>query len=283
MINCPICERESREEKAIGEFRILKCVSCEHQFLSAELSQNHVEFIFNDSYFYEGGAGYRDYISEAELLIKHGRRYADRAVAHTAGRTMLDIGAAAGFIMRGFQAEGWDVRGVEPNASMARYGHSQYGLEIEQSTLESTSISKQFDIVTLIQVIAHLVHPNQCMERVSQLTLENGLCLVETWDANSITARVFGRLWHEYLPPSVLHWFNPGSLDKLMNRHGFYLIERGRPKKYLHLGHALSLLEHKLENPMVRKGIAFLKKLLPKSLALRYPAEDLFWALYKKS
>jgi hypothetical protein len=68
-----------------------------------------------------------------------------------------------------------------------------------------------------------------------------------------------------------------------MNRHGFYLIERGRPKKYLHLGHALSLLEHKLENPMVGKGIALSKKLLPESYALRYPAEDLFWALYKKS
>lgn len=282
MNHCPICGHESHDGKTIDAFRILECVSCKHQFLSAEIKQNHAENIFNDSYFYEGGAGYRDYTSEGGLLIQHGRRYAGLVAVHTAGRTMLDVGAAAGFIMRGFQVEGWDVRGIEPNTSMACYGHHHYGLEIEQCTLESTSISKQFDIVTLIQVIAHLVNPDQCIERVSQLTLENGLCLVETWDASSITAKVFGKMWHEYSPPSVLHWFNPGSLDKLMNRHGFRLIERGRPEKYLKLSHALFLLKHKLKNPMMRRAIALLENFLPNSVTLRYPAEDLFWALYKK-
>ena len=65
-----------------------------------------------------------------------------------------------------------------------------------------------YDLVVMLQVIAHLVDPLATGRRIAELLRPDGLWLVETWDRESRTARLFGRRWHEYSPPSVLHWFS---------------------------------------------------------------------------
>jgi hypothetical protein len=41
--------------------------------------------------------------------------------------------------------------------------------------------------------------------------------IIETWNRDDWVARLLGRHWHEYSPPSVLHWFNPDGLRRLVN------------------------------------------------------------------
>ncbi len=70
-------------------------------------------------------------------------------------------------------------------------------------------------IITMIQVMAHFVDPLDAFDRVARANKNDGLCLIETWNCQSLTARLFGKAWHEYSPPSVLHWFSPARLARL--------------------------------------------------------------------
>ena len=97
--------------------------------------------------------------------------------------------------------------GLEPNGAMTDFGREDLGLDMRQGTLESFDSSEKFDLVSMIQVVAHFYDPRAAFEKAAGLLDENGCLLIETWDRESVSARVFGKNWHEYSPPSVLHWF----------------------------------------------------------------------------
>jgi hypothetical protein len=116
---------------------------------------------------------------------------------------------------------------------------------------------------------------------VRTLLRPGGYLLIESWDSESWTARLFGRHWHEYSPPSVLHYFSRSSLLRLAQLHGFRLLASGRPAKKISAGHAKSLLEHKLRGPAFRL-LRPLLGIIPEGLVLPYPSEDLRWMLFQK-
>ena len=94
------------------------------------------------------------------MLRARGERYS-RLIEETDSSkgTMLDIGAAAGFIMQGFADAGWDCVGLEPNASMVKAGKEQFGADIRQGSLEEFDTDEKFDLISIIQVAGHFYDP----------------------------------------------------------------------------------------------------------------------------
>ena len=63
--------------------------------------------VYGDDYFFEGGAGYSDDTSEGDMLRKRGGYYAEMINKLTKEPgVMLDVGAAAGFLLKGFTDKG---------------------------------------------------------------------------------------------------------------------------------------------------------------------------------
>lgn len=277
MMNCPLCQSESEFAFTAKGFRVLDCAECSHRFADISADENHVAEIYDDSYFNGGGAGYSDYSAESEMLIKRGRMYAEKIEKFSGKKgKLLDVGAAAGFILQGFIDAGWSGIGLEPNAEIAKTGREKFGLNIRQGSLESFETDEKFDLVSLIQVAAHFYEPRKAFENAGDLLNENGFLLIETWNRESFSAKIFGKNWHEYSPPSVLQWFSLNGLTNFLKDFGFEKISSGRPSKKISGKHAKSLLKY-------RVGDNFLLKLIPDGINFPYPSEDLFWALYQKS
>lgn len=280
---CPICGGTP-----IGDFRkndclILKCTTCGGKTTAGTFGAEHLNATYDDDYFFGGGAGYENYLEEAELLRQQGVRYADVLEKYLPQGRLLDVGCAAGFLQAGFEERGWSTTGLEPNASMVSHAQEKLGLHVVQGSLESVGELPPFDAVCLIQVIGHFHNLTQAMQSVSELTREDGLCLIEYWRMDSWVAKMFGKNWHEYSPPSVLHWFSRSSLDELMQNHGFAPVTGGIPKKYISAGHAASLAEHALQSTPLPGFLTKPLRILPKTLKLRYPAFDLEWRLYRRT
>lgn len=274
---CPLCRSESKIVFTAKDFPVRDCARCGHRFAEIPANENHVAETYGDEYFSGGGAGYADYLAEGEMLRSRGRDYAKRLSKFTQPGKILDVGAAAGFILQGFADEGWQGFGVEPNAAMAKTGREKFGLRIEAGDFENFASAEKFDAVSMIQVAAHFYAPRRAFQNAFGLLKDDGFLLIETWNFKSVTARVFGKNWHEYSPPSVLQWFAPETLTNFLDEIGFEKTAGGRPSKKISGGHAKSLLEYRL-------GSRFspLLKIIPDRVNFPYPAEDLFWALYKK-
>jgi SAM-dependent methyltransferase len=245
-------------------------------------SPHHTGQIYGDEYFKGGGAGYPDYLGEEKILLDHGRRYGALLKQYTSPGKILDVGAAAGFLLKGFQENGWQGMGLEPNPSMASYGRDHLGLQMEAESLENFASNQRFDLVSMIQVIAHFSDVRRALQKAADVTQNGGFWLIETWNYESWVARLFGKHWHEYSPPSVLHWFSPSGLSRLVSQYGFSELARGRPDKRLNGAHVKSLLGYKLQN----SPLGFLQgglRIIPDQITIPYPTFDLFWMLFQKN
>lgn len=282
-MRCPFGGKESYcQNFVVNGYSIMECAECQHAFTDLTIGPKEVEKIYSDGYFFGGKDGYPDYTLEKDILIRQGERYARLMSKYLQPGQLLDVGSAAGFIMKGFKNAGWEAVGVEPNANMAEYGRKNLHLDIRTGTLETITQVPVFDLILLIQVIVHLFDLDKSMRIISEKVKEGGYVLVETWNKNSWMARLFGSSWHEYSPPSTLNYFSKRSLDILMGRYGFGRIARGRPSKKIHGEHARSLLRYKFEAKKSLKWLIGMERIIPKNRFIPYPAEDLFWALYQK-
>ncbi|MBE9032530.1 class I SAM-dependent methyltransferase [filamentous cyanobacterium LEGE 11480] len=281
-MNCPICQAPTTRQFQKATFWIRGCTSCQHQFLETHTNAEHVDAVYGDEYFDGGGAGYPGYLAESGLIRAHGRRYAKLLSKYMPTGCMLDVGAAAGFVLQGFVQSGWQGTGVEPNDRMASYGRECLGLDIRTGSFEQVEANDTYDLVNMVQVIPHFWNLNQALETASQATKPGGYWLIETWNRESRLAKFFGTNWHEYSPPSVLRWFSPSDLALLASQYGFREVDRGQPQKWISGAHVKSLVSHKLKTMGILRHCRILLKLVPDKLRIPYPSEDLFWALYQK-
>ncbi|MDH3495031.1 MAG: class I SAM-dependent methyltransferase [Acidobacteriota bacterium] len=274
--SCPLCGGSGSTVFVVNGCRISDCGVCGHRFHWVADPVSHLSTVYDESYFTGGGAGYPNYLAEAELLRARGAMYARKIVPYVGqpGK-MLDIGAAAGCILSGFIDEGWEGIGLEPNGGMIAAARDLYGLELIEGTLESFETDQRFDLVSAIQVAGHFYDPRMAFENAFEILKTDGVLLIETWNRESLLARLFGENWHEYSPPSVVQWWSPESLCRFLAQLGFDRIAGGRTVKKISGMHLRSLLDYKF-------GKRRLAGLIPERFAIPYPSEDLFWGLYRK-
>jgi SAM-dependent methyltransferase len=280
---CVICQHASQRLFEVSGYWIRQCDSCGHQF--AELSDvgGHVQRQYGDRYFTGGGAGYTNYLQEEPLLVHRGRWYARRIARYCGPGAVCDVGAAAGFTLVGFREAGWEPFGIEPNAKMAEYARQRLNIRVEAVSLEEWQPTCAFDLVLMLQVLPHFVDPGRALRKAALAVRAGGHLLIETWDRSSWTARLFGTNWHEYSPPSVLHWFSRAGLVRLAAAAGFKQVATGRPSKWINAGHAKSVLEQKAASSLANRLALGVARLIPDRVAIPYMAEDLFWALFRRA
>ncbi len=275
------CREERRPLFEKKSYTVLECSSCKHRFVQVPDPATHVSDTYSDDYFFAGKDGYPNYLNEKELLYERGLRYAKLAAKFTAPGKVLDIGAAAGFILKGFRDSGWDCHGIEPNNTMAGYARTKLRIDVQTGNIEDFHSNEQFDLITLIQVIGHVYDPDKTLRNIQALLRSGGLVLVESWNMASLVARVMGKRWHEYSPPSVVHWFSDRTLQSLFEAYGMQLVDKGYPLKKLSAEHALSFLESKTSTPLLKNFVTSLNKTAGK-LPLIYPLMDVKWYLFRK-
>lgn len=263
-------------------FPIKECKTCGHRFTQLQSTENHLEEVYSDDYFFAGKDGYPDYLREKDLLYRSGLNYAKILKRYTKPGRILDVGCAAGFILKGLEKSGWTCFGVEPNDTMASYGRRELGLDIKTGGLETYESAEKFDVINLIQVIGSLYDLDKSLLTISSLLNKDGLVMVESWDMKSLAAKIQGKNWHEYCPPSVITWFSDKTLDQLFNYYGFELVAKGRPVKRININHGLSLVDESFPNFPLKKGILkFFSRTVGK-YNVRYPPVDLKWYLFRK-
>lgn len=263
-------------------FWIRDCTECGHRFAAVLPSRNHVNNIYADGYFKGGGAGYPDYLAGEKILISRGKKYARLLAKYTKPGRVLDVGSAAGFILKGLEEEGWKGAGIEPNPAMAEYARRHLGVMVETGTLEDLRSDSHYDLVCMIQVIAHFVDPCRALQAAARMTKPGGYWLIEAWNMQSWTARASGKSWHEYNPPSALHWFSQDTLREIVGKFGLREIARGRTIKWIRPAHVSSIGRNELNGSATGRLISAVAGLFPERIALPYIADDLFFALYQR-
>jgi cyclopropane fatty-acyl-phospholipid synthase-like methyltransferase len=198
------------------------------------LTRAEQEAVYDDNYFTEKG----DWVEgvwplgyvEAEPNVRKEAAEVLDILPKRHGR-LLEIGCAGGFFLDEARKRGFEVAGIELNATMATHARTALGLSVIQGRIEdieSRSVRQSFDVVVLMDVLEHIPDPCALFQKVSDWLAPDAHILVRGPLRNNAIAEAkeWARrlLWIEKeLPgyPLDVNGFTKKSLTRLLGQFGF--------------------------------------------------------------
>jgi len=136
---------------------------------------------------------------------------------------LLDIGCNEGrglaiYARNGFQAEGLEVN--ERAAAVAR----ARGFTVHTLPLAEFIPEKPYNVVVLSNVLEHVLDPVAMLTQIRGLLSPEGQVWISCPNAASYWHQVFGRHWINWHVPFHLWHFSPQTLESLLARAGFQVV-----------------------------------------------------------
>lgn len=222
---CSICGSSvgpgSAAAKVHGQFDVLFCQTCGvgHTLLNpdqlAERKRAN-EVFYNvisrlEIYFTRKTEFYRRYGQLLSLLSPYGPF--DR---------VLDVGCNIGFWLYFLKEKGVNTLvGIEENAECCRIAREVFGLQCFKSLGE---IDKEFDLISLQDVLEHVDDPYSFMKTLSTLGHKETVYLIQLPNHKSSMAKWLGAKWPWWSVPDHRYHFCPGSLNTLLARAGLAVL-----------------------------------------------------------
>jgi 2-polyprenyl-3-methyl-5-hydroxy-6-metoxy-1,4-benzoquinol methylase len=225
---CRVCGSEQfRPQFREGSHEVRRCVACGFVWVSPRLEDAELQALYDSERYWRSDSprtvGYGDYRGDARLYLRTFRRRLDRALrGGPHGGRALDVGCGAGYCLEVLAERGFDAYGVEVSETIAREAKARVGAgRVHAGTLETSPHSPEsFDLVTMWDVVEHVVDPRALLERTRRLLRPDGLLVLETQNVDSLFARLLGRRWHHYKHDEHLSHFAPATLSRLLQETG---------------------------------------------------------------
>ena len=235
---CPICASESisklyvaKDHTVSGElFEVWRCVKCSGGFTqnvpdaatigpyyAAESYVSHTDSdkgIINNIY---------HKVRRFSLLTK--KKLVAKLVGNNTG-TLLDIGAGTGAFVHTMQTGGWNVTGLEPDATAAQQALIKYNIRLQSANTLYTLEAHQFDAITMWHVLEHVHDLHGYFKRFGELLQSSGVLVIAVPNYTSTDAKMYGQNWAALDTPRHLYHFSPASMEALALKHGFTLVSK---------------------------------------------------------
>ena len=98
---------------------------------------------------------------------------------------------------------------------------------------EDYSPKIKFDIVLFLGVLAHVQNIDQCIDKISSMTKNNGICIVQITNHQKLIAKVLGFIRKLYSVSNSSYQNNITKRDSIVNHFSCYGFSLVTEKKYL--------------------------------------------------
>ena len=204
---CPTCQGPPPFSAVRGfeDSLLVRCWNCSMVFseripASAELAAYY--------------SGYGRAYSPSETTLGRYRELLSHLAASTRVRRLLDFGCGNGHLLSVASELGWEVVGVD-RGEAAREACRERGLDVIAASIAELEDTRDFDLVTAVEVVEHLPDPRAELEALASLIRPGGLLYVSTPNFDSLTRRLVGARWRIFSYPEHLGFFTTPTLTLL--------------------------------------------------------------------
>lgn len=247
---CPVCQGTKWRVDPLAchllglpnPYRVQFCCNCGLGRLVPQLSAAQLECLYNGSYFNSAEyshlaptgwqAPMSDYCSEVVPLrltkfsdtLKLLFRLAPQA------RTLLDVGAATGDMVKLALDNGLLADGIEFSEFAIRQAHFRFGIDLMDLPLSQLQKTDGYDLIHLNHVFEHFNHPLDELKHLSRLLNPGGLLYIEVPLQFHVVERMRMRLKPNdriFLVESLHHpfFYNATTLRRLLRENGFEVLQ----------------------------------------------------------
>lgn len=149
-----------------------------------------------------------------------------------AGRSVLDVGCARGYLGAALLSRGWDVSGIEPDASDADIARAT-GMRVTVAPAED-ALSREhhkYDVIVFADVLEHLVDPARVLMSAKERLSPSGRMVISIPNVAHLTVRLqllFGSFTYTdrgILDRTHLHFYTRKTLLTMLRECGLEVTQ----------------------------------------------------------
>ncbi len=224
--NCPGCQNNQGfifiKLRLNPDHHLFKCPECSLVFLSPRPKPSAMHQYYP-----------RDYAPHTELNQRKKGKNTSKEFSLSPpfkNAKMLDFGCGNGAFLVKMKNLGWDVTGVDFSAQAVQLTKNA-GIQAFEGDFNNPFLEQQkFDCITLRQVLEHLHNPVETLVAAKKLLALKGKLSISVPNIQSLPYRWFKEDWLGIDFPRHLLHFNPESLEKVITKSGFKIIQMQQVK-----------------------------------------------------
>lgn len=232
--------------------RILRCTSCGLAYRSFRPRDEELGRLYR-------AADDSKYEAEMPNRWRTARRHKQIIDTYVSGKgSLLDVGCASGAFLQVMREAGWVGDGIEPSESQFLRASKLLGepTSIQRCTLQDASLSKDYDLITLWDVLEHVTEPTEFLQLAASHLKRGGYLALNVPRVDSAVARLLSSRW-PLLLAEHLNYFTIPSLRICGESAGLSLIHTGQRPSAFSLDYIFfRAAQHRVP------GSAFLSKML---------------------
>jgi 2-polyprenyl-3-methyl-5-hydroxy-6-metoxy-1,4-benzoquinol methylase len=266
---CPICQGAApRRVYEFSHFAVLRCGACDTSWRSNMYTEETIRDIYCGGD-YESNPYFSYDVNRVDTQgtrrVKNYRRALDYLESVTPVGRLLDIGCGSGTFLAVAQERGWEPHGIEMSPGLSAACEHNLGLRVTTGRFEDVQLpAGTFDVVTMWDVIEHVIDPRLCIRKVRELLRPGGYAVFCTPDEASILARTGhtlykltgSRYWYPALalhPPYHTYFFSRRGFTRLLEDGGLTVTRCYSQEAFF---------EHSgLASPLQKRGIGMIEKI----------------------
>lgn len=240
---CPRCggnikkvygELEDKLKRVEGKFRICECGDCNVVFTNP-LPSGNLSVLYPKRYLSDrkkkGGFDLEEWYREDQYAFDFG--LFEKAVGKKISEfgSYLDAGCGSGERVLYVKKTG-----VKESWGLDKFDHLRKRIgNIYNQDIANFSPKKKFEVVSIFNVLEHLVDPRLVLKKIQEKALKKrGYLIVQVPNYASLERIVFGRRWYCFDPPRHLWHFKEKNLVDLLESTGYEVLGVYKKNAWLH-------------------------------------------------
>lgn len=245
-VRCPVCDAD-RARKLFEKqgLTVVGCENCQVRYVNPRPTAERLAALYQEEYFAAGcpdSSGVQ-HVQHGEMKLATAQLRLRLLEDFRAKGRLVDVGCGGGFLVQAAGTVGWSALGLEPSTTTARLAARKQHIRIVAGRLEEAPFrSARFDVVTMLDVLEHVLSPRAFLIRARQLLVPGGMLLVETPNMVGWVTGLMGSRHPHVRPLEHLTYFTPPTLRFLLEQTGYVVrhLAESAPK-VLTLDYVLSL------------------------------------------
>lgn len=212
-----------------GQYSLVQCGNCGLVYTNPRPREEDLPFFYQSEEYLshsekKKSLGQRLYFLVQTLMLNRKQQLIRNLTFK--GKRLLDIGCGAGAFGKHMQNVGYQVVGMEPQAT-AREKSREKGIQVfesQEEILKKGNLS--FDFITLWHVLEHQPNFMEGLDQYHRLLDDQGYLIIAIPQYESFDARHYRQWWAAYDLPRHLFHFSQKTLEEAARQKGFVLVEK---------------------------------------------------------
>ena len=272
--SCPICGGAAGKVKCVLRAKnVAVCDNCGGWYRLPRPSASDLKRIYTKEYYDSWSLNHNEQsvkstkhatFSPILVRIEKGKL----SEAGTNKGKILDVGAATGFLLDVATERGWDPYAIELNPYSAGVLREKFGAKrvFEGELADYPGRSEFFDVITMTDVLEHVLDIHTTLKRAAGLLKEGGVLCMTTPRIDSFSRFLLGKKWLHF-KEEHLQYFSRRGMVEVLREAGFEQIQISAHYKYLTIAYLHQQLQA-FPHPLLTRIITLIHSILPNSLCI---------------